>query len=113
MPQALVAQTPASVLLLTGAEYDETRDRLRLTLGEQTAVTAAPTPEGHIVRRAVADGELCGVVITDVRRRLSEEARIEVSLGRDGHLSLCVQDIAALLTRAARGRVRRFARATP
>jgi hypothetical protein len=93
------------------AEYDADSDRLRLTTGPPTAAAAELTAEGHIVRIAMPDGWLCGLVLTDVHDRLERFGHVDVTLGPRQFASLCIDDLAGLLTRAAARRSRRFARA--
>ena len=91
-------------------EYDECADRLRLTYGAPSAACARLTPEGHVVRVGATDPVLCGLVLTDVRRRLARDGRIDVTLGSLQHVSLGAADIAALLTGQVARRTNRFAR---
>ena len=93
------------------AEYDSLHDRLRLTCGPPTAASAELTPEGHIVRTAVPDGYVCGLVLTDVHDRLERFGHVEVTLGPTQFVSLRIEHLAGLLTRATARRCRRFARA--
>jgi hypothetical protein len=93
------------------AEYDVDTDRLRLTVGPPTAACAELTPEGHIVRVAAPDGYVCGLVLTGVHERLERYGHIEVTLGPTQFVSLRIDDLAELLTRATSRRVRRFERA--
>jgi hypothetical protein len=93
------------------AEYDPESDRLRLTCGPPTAASAEFTPEGHIVRHAAPDGYVCGLVLTDVHARLERYGHIEVTFGPLRFVSLRIDDLAGLLTRASAQRARRFARA--
>jgi hypothetical protein len=92
------------------AEYDAETDRLRLTAGPPTAAAAELTPEGHIVRVAAPDGYVCGLVLTRVHDRLERYGHIEVTLGPRRFVSLRIDDLAGLLTRATMRRVRRFER---
>ena len=93
------------------AEYDPVADRLRLTSGPPTAAGAELTPEGHIVRTAAPDGYVCGLVLTSVHERLERCGHVEVTLGPMQFVSLGIDDLAGLLTRATARRSRRFARA--
>jgi hypothetical protein len=110
---ALVIETwpDGDAFTFDDAEYDAATDRLRLTLGPITAASAELTPEGHIVRVAVPDGYLCGLVLTDVHSRLERFGHIEVTLGPRQFASLDIDHLAGLLTRATSRRVRRFERA--
>ena len=84
------------------ADYDATSDRLQLTSGPRTAAAAYLTAEGHVVRVAEPDGYLCGLVITDLRRRMAARGRIDLTLRELERLSLSVEDVAeALSARAA------------
>ena len=93
------------------AEYDAETDRLRLTSGPPTAASAELTPEGHVLRIAMPDGYVCGLVLTDVHDRLERFGHVDVSLGPTQFVSLNIDDLAGLLTRATARRSRRFARA--
>lgn len=82
------------------AVYDSGRDSLEMRSGPPTAASAYVTPEGHVVRVAEPDGYLCGIVLTDVRRRLAGRGTIEVTLRELERLSVSVQDVAAALSGA-------------
>lgn len=90
-------------------EYDEAEDRLRLTKGPPTAAAADLSPEGHVIRTAAPDGVICGLTLTDVRRRLVRDGGIQVTLAAGQSVWLGAGDIAHLLT--PRRRSRRFSRA--
>ena len=80
------------------ADYDAETDRLHLTFGPPTAARAYPTPEGHVVRVAAHGRDLCGLVITDLHRRLARRGRIDLTLQDNERLSLSVTDVARALT---------------
>jgi hypothetical protein len=112
--------TPALVLkawpggeryVFDDAEYDADEDRLRLTAGPPTVAAAELTPEGHVVRVAMPDGRLCGLVLVDVHDRLERFGHLEVTLGPRQFVTLAIDDLAGLLTCAAARRSHRFARA--
>lgn len=91
-------------------EYDEAEDRLRLTKGPPTAAAAADlSPEGHVIRTAAPDGVICGLTLTEVRRRLVRDGGVQVTLAAGQTVWLGAGDIAHLLT--PRRRSRRFSRA--
>jgi hypothetical protein len=83
------------------ADYDRATDRLHLTCGPPTAAAAYPTPEGHVVRVAEPAGYVCGLVLTDLRRRLARHGRVVVTLQTLERLSLSVEDVAEALTARA------------
>lgn len=112
------ADTPAATIgLPEGAggfsfdavEYDEAQDRLRLTKGPPTAAAADLSPEGHVIRTAAPDGAICGLTLTEVRRRLVRDGGVELTLAAGQTVWLGAGDIAHLLT--PRRRSRRFSRA--
>jgi hypothetical protein len=120
LPFVLDTAAPASALILRleggagtfafdHAEYDEHTDRLRLEAGPPTASGASLTPEGHVLRIGAPEGHLCGLVLTDVRRRLMRHGHVKVTLGAGQHVSLGAGELAHLLTARARptGRFRR------
>ena len=78
------------------ADYDVATDRLHLAYGPRSTTCAYPTPEGHVVRLAGED--VCGLVVTDVRRRLARRGRIDLTLQDNERLSLSVADVAEALT---------------
>ena len=80
------------------AIYDAATDRLHLTSGPETAAGAYMTPEGHVVRTAVPGGYLCGLVVNDLRRRLTRNGRVTLTLGDLERLSLSVEDVAEALS---------------
>ncbi len=107
----LEAWPGGDVYAFDDAEYDADNDRLRLTSGPPTAAAAELTPEGHVVRIAMPDGWLCGLVLTDVHDRLERFGHVEVTLGPRQFVTLGIDDLAGLLTRATARRSHRFARA--
>lgn len=94
----------------SGAAYDADTDRLELTWGPETAASASLSPEGHIIRRAAPDGYFCGVVLTDVRQRLADHGRIELTLGPREFVCLNVADVAHALGESGLRRTGRFER---
>jgi hypothetical protein len=83
------------------ADYDEPADRLFLNYGPPTAASAYMTPEGHVVRTAAPAGYVCGLVVNDLRRRLSRHGSITLTLRDLERLTLTVEDVAAALTGGA------------
>ena len=80
------------------AQYDRDTDRLALTCGPPTAAAVYVTQEGHVVRVAEPDGYVCGIVLTDVQRRLDGRGRVDITLRDLERLSLSVDDVAQALT---------------
>jgi hypothetical protein len=83
------------------ADYDQATDRLQLTCGPATAAAAYVTPEGHVVRVAEPGGYVCGLVLTDLRRRLARHGRVVLTLQTLERLSFSVEDVAEALTARA------------
>ncbi len=77
------------------AEYDAETDRLHLAYGPLTAACACPTPEGHVVLLAEPGGYVCGVTVTDVRRRFAHRGRIDLTLPDLERVTLSLSDVAA------------------
>lgn len=92
------------------ARYDADTDRLHLSFGPETAVSAAVTPEGHIVHFAQPDGYFCGLVLTNVHQRLEDHGRVEVTLSPLDFVCLTISDIAHALTSPVERRTGRFTR---
>lgn len=105
-PLVLGLADGAGSLTFDSADYEESADRLFLAAGPPCAASMELTPEGHLLRISAPDGALCGLVLTGVRRRLSGEGCVAVTLGPGQHAVLDAGDVAHLLT--GRRRTGRF-----